>query len=900
MEECITPPLDSEPYRTINSLRSEVANWRKAGYPGSSARKLLTSWHDRSVQDEGIERPFFCQREAVETLAWLFTCKHDPQVQRLRDHLQQVNADWNDGLNRIAVKMATGAGKTRTMAMLQAVLSTLHPNGCQILVITPNLTVQDRLQELYELQQDRKIVSVDYPASAQLNIVNFQKFRRQDHTFNGLDGVTKLHRTLLRTSDQFESSAQMIDRLLGNRAVKQPLYVFQDEGHHCRRDQVENRELQAEELDSSGQWYQTLLALRDCRNLKAIIDFSATPSYLVQPQGLNSPLFPWCITDFSVEDAQESGICKIARLPFKINETEEDRRLTGIYDWCQEQGHPVRWGSQPPPDVQEVFRALAGDWKEHRWPAYQRFDRTPALIAVVNSIHNARVLYQWLAGTRNEDGRWNPGVIDAFSNIDGMTLEPKKVLPTLVVHSHINDADELNATTRQVVDEQLQLRAPDKSRPEALNIIREIFQTVGKRGKPGEHIRCVISVAMLSEGWDAKTVTHVFGFRKFSSLLLCEQVIGRALRRPSLDDPSIAEYAEVIAVPYPGLIAMDVDPDNGEEAEPTPAYEVFSVPRNESHRLHWPKIKGIHTRPAVGRRYRLDPSLVKEWRPTIPDPVVADMKDPLWRGETATITSELLRDRNQTALYELAKSLSDKWVDRNTTSNHPLTRRGVLFIDALYALAEWCAHPLIEILDLSPLHHLGWREQLVEEVAVACINEEGAKPTMEPVWNNPTDPKREVFSDTSNVGFETTLKFRYPNEEDSICQFSELNRAACHSESEAVIAQWLDSAELVRHWVRNFRLGWRLPWWDPATIQWREYEPDFLVELETDKKCYVVIEMKGDEDDNSRHKAQAAIRWCELVSQLEHRECMGHWEYVLVTDPQELNGKLQTIRSRYA
>ncbi len=236
-------PSSSEPYRTINLLRERVADWRKAGYPGSSVRKLLTSWQDRSLQDEGIERPFFCQREAVETLAWLFTRKHDVVVQQTWSHLAQINAKWNDGLNRIAIKMATGAGKTRCMAMMQAVLSTMHPDGCHILVITPNLTVQERLQELYELQQNRSIVSVDYPRSAKLYIVNFQKFRRQDNTFSGLDGFTSMHRKVLGTTVQLESSEQVIDRLLGDKDKTLPFYVFQDEGHHCRRDQVKNKSL---------------------------------------------------------------------------------------------------------------------------------------------------------------------------------------------------------------------------------------------------------------------------------------------------------------------------------------------------------------------------------------------------------------------------------------------------------------------------------------------------------------------------------------------------------------------------------------------------------------------------------------------------------------------------------
>ena len=888
--------INSEPYKTINFIRERVRDWRELGFRGSSAKKLLMSWNDRAAQDEGIERPFFCQREAVETISWLLTCKEDESVQGTWDHLNRVNTEWNDGLNRLAVKMATGAGKTRTMSMLQAVISTIHPDGCMILVIAPNLTVQERLQELRELQNDRSIISIDHPKSAYIQIINFQKFRHLDYTFSGLEGLTNLHRSLLRPIIRSETESQMIDRLLGEAYKDQPLYVFQDEGHHCRRDQVTKRDLKEEEIDSSGHWYRTLLALRESRNLEAIIDFSATPAYLEKPKKLSSPLFPWCVTDFSVEDAQESGICKIARIPFQAeNESEVDMRLTAIYEYCQEKGHPTKWGSDPPPDVQEVFRLLAEHWKNERLPAYQIENRTPALIAVVNTIHNARILYQWLAGTRN-DGNWIPGAIDEFSNIDRKTLQPKKSLPTLVVHSHINNNDELNKATAEVVKEQMELRAPDKSNPEGLKLIRKIFQTVGQRDQPGEHIRCVISVAMLSEGWDAKTVTHVFGFRKFGSLLLCEQVIGRALRRPSLDNPRNAEYAEVLGVPYPGLIAIE---DTGnKDLNPIIAYRISSVEKHQDHRLHWPKIKGIHAKPAEGRRYELDQSLVKEWSPTIPESIVAIMKDPLWRGETSELNSEKFRERNQKSLYELAQTLCKKWVQRQSSLDSTM-RQGVLFVDAINAIKDWCAHPLIGIADLAPLNQRSWHEQLIDEVISSCVSEIGAQSTMDPIWENPNGSRKEIFSDTGGVEFETTLKFKYPEIEEQICDSSELNRAACHSQSEADIATYLDSSDIVRSWVRNFRLGWRIPWWDPATVQWREYEPDFLVELATVRKCFVVVEMKGIENENSKNKAHAASRWCDLVSNIDAQQVKGQWEYLLVTKPEELKNKLRSIVLNY-
>ena len=886
---------DIEPYRTINEIRTYVGAWRRAGFPGTCARKLLASWHDRADQDEGDLRPFFCQREAVEVLAWLFTCKHDKSAVKVHEHLKYVNAKWNDGIPRIAVKMATGTGKTRTMAMLQAVLVAMHPEGCQILVIAPNLIVSDRLLELKDLAQDSSVAPSGHSASAQIQIVNFQKFRQAGHTFSGFESPSKLHRQLLKPEIKLETEEQMLDRILDADGKHLPLYVFQDEGHHCRRDQVKNKDLRQEEVDDGGQWYKTLLALDLHRNLQAVIDFSATPAYLETPKQLKSPVFPWCVTDFSVEDAQESGICKIARIPYDFgNENEVDERLTELYDFCKSQRQPERWKSAPPPEVQTIFRMLAKHWKERRLPDYERFNRTPALIAVVNTVNNAQVLYQWLAGKR-ENGKWVAGAIDDFSNIDKDTLLPKDILPTLVVHSHINDNDEMNSESRRVVDEQRELRAPDaKSKDEALQTIRNLFQSVGKRNKPGEHIRCVISVAMLSEGWDAQTVTHVFGFRKFGSLLLCEQVIGRALRRVSLDDPMSVEYAEVIGVPYPGLVPVN---DAERERTVNPPYDVFSRPDFSDYRLNWPKIGALHTKPPPGTRFKLDRERVREWQHTLAPDIDAELKDPLWRGESTRLSSESLHDRNHKALYALAKSLSELWL--SDAEGDAIKRKGVLFVDALAAIKQWCSHPLIQISNLAPLNQENWREQLVNEVASACVSEQGLSVEVEPVWDNRMDSRRASFSHTGGFDFETTLPDRFPEDEDRECQKSELNRAACHSNAEARIASFLDSSGMVKRWVRNFRLGWRLPWWDPHTVQWRTYEPDFLVDLSTKYPCFAVIEMKGSENANSINKQQAAERWCSVVSSLNYRECRGNWNYVLVTQPDDLQTQLEDIRCNH-
>ena len=469
--------------------------------------------------------------------------------------------------------------------MLIAYLETVHSEGVEIVVISPNLTVNERLEELADLV--REVAPTRRNAGkAPIRLLNFQRFRPRNETWDLVGGSPTGHqRRVLRPEEAIETTPEMVDRLLGTDSGR-PVYVFSDEGHHCRRPGDESLGKPDEEAVNAGQWYRGVQAIAEHRDVRAVIDFSATPMYLRQPAGLSTPLFPWTVCDYPVEDAIEAGICKIPRAPVAAGDTDFDRRLVHLYDVCREKGQRDRWGTVPPPDVQELFRTLADDWEKTRFGPYRRAGRTPAVIVVVDSVHNATVLYRWVAGCRvgkkprkgvKDERPWSAGALPLFSNINPESLEPRAVLPTLLVHSRIGEAEsDGKADEKALVDEQLELRAPGKSKAEAREAIRGIFQTVGEPGRPGEHVRCVISVSMLSEGWDAKTVTHVLGHRAFRSVLLCEQVIGRALRRPSLDDPKSPEYAEVLGVPFPGLRERGKD---GPEVEPPrPAYVVESRP----------------------------------------------------------------------------------------------------------------------------------------------------------------------------------------------------------------------------------------------------------------------------------------------------------------------------------
>ena len=893
-----------EPYATVNEIRNYVSDWRDGGFKGSRAQKLLARWEEEASDPHGDTRAYFCQREAVETIMWYLREHQDEPLRKIRGRLREINADWNEGLNRIAVKMATGAGKTRSMTMLIGCLEKMHPEGCHAVIINPNLTVQDRLQTIKEDVRRSDIVPHRDKSltPARIHILNFHKFRRNDGTFSGLGTPPSgIERKVLGTVSKLESTKAMLNRLLDEDFDRLPLYVFQDEGHHCRRrlEQVTKGDLKQDELDEEGQWFSALLMLREERNLRAVIDFSATPAYLTRPKKLNTAVFPWVVSDFGIEDAIEAGICKIPRLPTSEDIDEQQSGISNLYRHCvDEQKQKSKWGNEPPQEVKDLMRALAADWRENRLEAYQSAGRTPAVIVVVNMVHNAIVLYNWVTGSKKDgDYSWKPGAIEEFSNVDAQTGKPLPIrdLPSIMVHSRIADGGEdLNTNAKKIIKGQKELRAPGATEKEASDAIRNIFSTVGVPGEAGERIRCVISVSMLSEGWDAKTVTHVFGFRRFNSVLLIEQVVGRALRRVSLDSPGDAEYAEVFGIPYPGSRRSSsktkecVDPP-----PPVTLTTVESLADKSQHEIYWPNVRHLEITIPEGKRFRLIPDRVENFAPIVPEGVLLRLREPTGHGEEHTIAGPTRRKGR--VIFQLATELADLWLRslQQTNDEHSqgtLNRRGLLFVDAKRAVESWLNHELVRVTRIDILPEHGLLQVVVNEVAKCCVSESGADASLRVVFDD--GPKT---SNTRDVKFDTTLK--------SVVEpldKSHLNAAACHSGWEATVAESLDKHDTIKSWVRNFRLDWRIPWWDTRMGTWREYEPDFIAITDSDDPHHLVIEVKGLEDPASELKKQAAEEWCEVLTASDDPVLKGRWSYVYVTDPNLFESQLNEIQGLQA
>lgn len=918
------------PHALVNRVRTEVDAWRAAGRPGVSAatRGLLDHWD--SFQTE--PRPFFCQREAVETLIWLKEAgpRHRPAEHgRIRERLRAVNADRNEGLDRVAIKMATGTGKTLAMAMVIAWQGVRERRGAEVLVIAPNLTVRDRLQELDpRTPAGKRTYEGLLPPplrsrfSARVSVLNYQKFQRGDRLFvdGAKDTATRAAKDLLRRRNRDlgkkwqETAAQMLARLLRAHRGARRLLVLNDEGHHCYRPVPQKKKGTAEEREweeGAALWFNALRALRDGGRLAWVADFSATPMYLRLPPGAETPVFPWIVSDYPLIEAVEAGLTKVPRVPVD----DDTEAASPIYRNIYENADTRKLDAADLDDsVAAPLRTLYAHYEETD-RRYAEAGRRPVLIVVANDVQNATALYRWIAGGEAPEGTptaYEPGHLPLFSNVRpdgaGWVGDP----PTILMHSKLDSPDELSGNLAAVMKKQAERLAPEAgSKREAMETLRRIVGSVGKKGQPGEGVRCVVSVSMLSEGWDTRTVTHIFGFRKFGSELLCEQVAGRSLRRTAYDDFADAdrrhlrpEVSNLFGVPFAFMRAKGEAPQPAGEP-----YEVFSVAGREKYRLRFPNLAGYRWELA-GPRLRLDSSLVRPFLPAALQQAAETPWDPV-RGQPAVVEVQGVIDRGET-FYDTRREKEERWnlarevfrlfVESAAAETHaPLLRRRRLFTDALRAVDTWLSHPLVEYGSVREIAREGQRKNAATEIARACSLDDSGRPRVLPVFADEADPAAPRALDTGSVCYETARKLVRD------CRRSELNRAPCDSRPELAVAAALDGNRRVASWVRNDRLHWSIPTLAAGSGAARRYVPDFVARLARPgpdgEPVHLVIEYKGQPGRDSEAKRRAVVDWwIPALANTDDAGCRGTWRYCFLTRPDsvrdDLDAAISQARSR--
>ena len=883
---------DIEPHPRINRIRVEVSKWRDEKYPGVSreTRDLLLHWTDT----ETFPRPFFCQVEALETLIWL-----DEAGPRLESaahaeiiaELRETNDRWNEGIQRWALKMATGTGKTLVMAMIILWKVLNRRDLLDVVVIVPNLTVRSRLRELDPVQGLERYASLlpaghTMPAGrVRISILNFHKFHRQtEMTVDGpKDEPSSAVKSLLKSSgakdpeNWTEDTDKMIRRVLRRHRGSREILVFNDEAHHCYRPPVsaprgdkETREFE----ESAALWFTALRALREQGRCGQVIDLSATPMFLRKPVGCQYELFPWTISDYPLIEAVEAGLTKIPRVPTKDDSSNPDPLYRDIYNHLVKSERKLAASGVPSQVIallgtmHDDYRNLAAAYESREQPL------TPVMVVVANSVSNADALYEHIAGSFDKQaGTWRAGAYEEFSNVRSDCFGPVGHPPTLLVHSRSGDASE---EQRSVLMQQEFFSPPGKtpSSAERQQYLRRVFDTISRKGEPGERIRCVISVSMLTEGWDVRTVTHIFGFRAFSSQLLCEQVAGRALRRTSFPPHSKKlqpEYASIFGVPFNFMRG------DGPQPPPPPSEEwtVCSLKNRANQRIRFPIIDAYRIEPK-SMRCSLDPNLVE---PFVVQPADIPTETVISGviGDESLVQTEISGRRNE-VIYRVANRAMQQFLDGR--DNAPALRRRALFASMVIAVRDWLKHPKVQCPDdrIPLLAHDRYREEVPLQIASACV-ENWSEAKIHPVFADERDALRARQLDTSSIEFQTTLKHRYPDKGNTVR--SELSAAACHTRVETKVASVLDNHQEIDAWARNYRIGLRVPYLDRRTGHWRFYEPDFIARTRSGRN--LVIEYKGIVGEDSDIKSEAVQKWwIPAVNGSDDPCCDGNWDYVFI------------------
>lgn len=908
----------------INAVRHEVDKWRTLPNPNTwqvtpETARLLQHWRHHKFSSI---RPFFCQVEAVETAIWLTeVAPHAGKAgKRFLDHLDAANHNANPEIWRLALKLATGAGKTTVMAMLiawQVVNATRRPQSRKFtrgfLIVAPGLTIRDRLRVLQPNDPDsyyksRELVPSDMFGDierAKIVITNYHAFKLRERL-----ELSKGGRSLLQGRGEalntLETEGQMLQRVMPDLMGIKNIMVINDEAHHCYREKPNHDDTsdlkgdekkEAEENNEAARvWISGLETVNRKLGVTSVIDLSATPFFLSGSGYAEGTLFPWTMSDFSLMDAIECGIVKLPRVPVADNipggEMPKFRNLwEHIGKRMPKKGRGKSSALDPlsiPVELQTALAALYGHYRKtfDLWKE-SGIKVPPCFIVVCNNTSTSKLVYDYISGFYREqdDGSRQlvNGRLELFRNFNEYG-DPIPQLRTLLIDSEqLESGEALDKNFRSMAEDEIDRfrreiieRTGDRRQAENLTdqeLLREVMNTVGKDGRLGQSIRCVVSVSMLTEGWDANTVTHVLGVRAFGTQLLCEQVIGRALRRQSYDlnEDGLfnVEYADVLGIPFDFTAKPVIAP-------PQPPRETIHVkavsPDRDHLEITFPNVAGYRVElPEEQLTADFNEESVLELTPDLVGPSITRNSGII--GEAIDLSLEHLADiRRSTLLFNLThRLLYTKWRD---PEEEPKLH---LFGQLKRITKQWLDTCLVCKGDT-------WPAQLMyQELADMACNRITAAITRAEIGRRPIKAVLDPYNPTGSsfhVNFNTSKRDRW--ETDS--RKCHVNWIILDSDWEGEFCRIAESHPKVRAYVKNHNLGLEVPYRYGSEM--RRYLPDFIVLVDDghgdDDPLHLIVEIKGyRREDAKEKKATMDTYWIPGVNNLG---TFGRWAFAEFTD----------------
>ena len=912
----------------INEVRNEVDKWREL--PENlwevtpTTARLLKHW--RHHKFENI-RPFFCQVEATETAIWLHeVAPKSTKGRKYLEYLRQTQADHNPDLFRIALKMATGAGKTSVMAMLIAwqTLNSVRSEQnnrytCGFLIVAPGITIKDRLRVLLPNAEsnyfkDRDLVPPDMlqeMQKARIVVTNYHAFMLRERV-----DIAAGARNLLQGNgpaiQTLETEGQMLQRVIPELIGLKNIVVINDEAHHCYRlhPDVENQSTkykgedadQAEENAKAARvWIKGLESIQrlqaKSQKIITVYDLSATPFFLSGSGYEEGTLFPWTMSDFSLMDAIECGIVKLPRIPISDGYSDDAPMYRNLWEKIRD-AMPRKNNRNPIIDPEQLPSIL----KTALQVLYEHYERVnaewqqakivepPCFIVVCNNTLSSKLVYEFITGyTRtNQYGETinYPGALPLFSNYnqDGTPLERPNAL--LIDSAQLEAGGDLDAAFKQAASKEIaQFRQQQHKMGitsdtiSDADLLREVMNTVGKPGKLGAQIRCVVSVSMLTEGWDTNTVTHILGLRAFGSQLLCEQVIGRALRRQSyhLNANQLfdAEYADVFGIPF------------NFSAKPVPV-----IPTPPKPTIH---VKALDTRahceitfPNIASYQVSLPSEILDVTFSEASHMTLDAK---LTGPITTTTSAIVGTNAQMDLTRIT-SMRSKEVLSNLARQIIVTRfldkngepRNYLYPQMVTICQEWFDNYL-HVKDGTHKHFIYYAE--LADMAAQKITDAitASHQGNRPIIAIPSHYQR--LGSSTSINFVTTKVHSFePSHDNPRCH---INHIIGDSMWEIQFAQLLDTHPRIIRYIKNQGMGFQVPYAKGSEAH--AYVPDFIALIDdghgADDPLQIVIEIKGERDENDINKANTMHQY--WVPGVNNNRTFGRWAFIELTNNATFN-----------
>lgn len=866
-----------------NKIRPRVKQWKASGYPGITGitKRLLEHWKDPEERKE--RQFFFCQLDAIETLIWLTEAPDSEKVGI------EIPGDGGEFV-RWCCKMATGSGKTIVMAMViswQILNKVANPQDKRfsksILVVAPGLTVKSRLAVLNPNSEGNYFEVFNILPHAL-----FDRLRQGKvliHNWHTLAWETEERIAKRKSVDKrgAKSVEAYVREVLGEMAGSQNILVINDEAHHAWRVAAmsKTKGIKKEEEEATV-WVGGLDRINRARGILRCLDFSATPFSPSGKQSQEEALFPWIISDFGLNDAIESGLVKTPRVVVRddsIVTKDIKSRLYHIYmdKDVKDDINRKAEETEPLPDlIINAYYLLGKDWLETR-KAWQEvnFPIPPVMITVANRTEtSSRIKYSF-----------DHGEIQIEELCDPLrTLQiDSRVLDEAEAQEEAEEIAEPADTENENGDDEDTPKEKKLTKKEQAELLRRTVNTVGKVGLPGEQVQNVISVGMLSEGWDAQNVTHIMGLRAFSSQLLCEQVVGRGLRRTSYDvgEDGLfeAEYVNIFGVPFTFL--PHEGGDGTPPPPPQPKTKIEPIQEKAQHELTFPNIIRIdHVfRPVLSVDMAKVKTLELDPYESITEAQMADViegKPMVTPATMSEIDLKELEEKNrlQTIIFRVAKKIY------NNENPNWKGRPEVFLIQLIRIVEDYIkSNRIIVKTDL-----FNQDERRKKILIMLNMNK-----VVQNIWNairtENTEKLMPVFDDIAPVRSTKDVRTWYTSKPCEYSTKSHVNFTIFDSTWEASEAYILDKSDLVESWVKNDHLGFVVYYHYKGVVH--KYFPDFLIRMKSGK--YLVLETKGQDDDRNRAKRAYLSEWVKAVNE---QGGFGKWVSAVSFHPGDLEGIL--------